>query len=111
MDYSRGKHVEDAVEDLCHRLFGCDFVLRSPQLVEQSGPKELTDVLVVIDDTAIVVQSKSLAVDISDLSPKKFGRIQKRQQEATRQLNTTLNAQTRGAHVRATNSLNVAFDL
>ncbi|MGA2138911.1 MAG: hypothetical protein ABSH14_08630 [Verrucomicrobiia bacterium] len=111
MTDGHGVRIEDAVENLCHQLFGCDFVLRSPQLIEQSGPKELTDVLVVVDDTAIVIQSKSLAIDISDLDDLKLGRIHKRREEAKRQLNTTLNAHTRHAHVRATTPLNIAFDL
>ena len=106
-----GERAEDAVQNLCHLLFGPDFVLRSPGWIEQSGPKELTDVLVVVDDVAIIVQSKALAIDIADLYPKRLGRIQKRQEEAKRQLNTTLNAHTRGAHVRATNSLGIIFDL
>ena len=52
---THGDRVEDAVEAVCFRLFGPDFVLRSPQLIEQSGSKELTDFLVVVDDTAIVM--------------------------------------------------------
>lgn len=108
---THGDRVEDAVEAVCFRLFGPDFVLRSPQLIEQSGSKELTDFLVVVDDTAIVMQSKSLALDISEIDQTKFGRIQKKHKEAKRQLNTTLNAHTRGARVRVKSPLNVAFDI
>ena len=111
MNGEHGQRVEDALETICHRLFGCDFVLRSPQLIEESGTKELTDILVVVDDTVIVIQSKSLAIDISDLNITKIGRIQKRQKEAKRQLNTILNAHIRGAQVRATTPIDLTFDI
>ncbi len=111
MTEGHGHRAEDALEAICHRLFGCDLVLRSPVLVEKSGPKELTDFLVVIDDTAVVLQSKSTSLDISELDHTKLGRIKKKHDHAKRQLNTTLNAHKRRAHVRATTPLNVEFDL
>jgi hypothetical protein len=111
MSDQHGHETEDTVEHLCFRLFGADFVLRSPRLIEQSGTKELTDILLIVDDTAIVVQSKSLVIDIADLDQTRFNRIRKKQEHAKRQLNTTLNAQARNACVRATNSVGVTFDL
>ena len=111
MTDGHGQRAEDAMEAISHRLFGCDLVLRSPVLVEASGPKELTDFLVLVDDTAVVVQSKSIDIDVTELDATKFGRIMKRHRKAKRQLNTTLNAQKRGAHVHATTPLGVEFDL
>jgi hypothetical protein len=111
MEEDHGKRAEDAVENICHRLFGPELVLRSPKLMEKSGPKELADVLVMIEDTLVVIQSKSKLIDVTDLDPTKFGRIEKMHEKAKRQLNTTLNAHRRGARVLATTSLGVTFDL
>ncbi len=111
MKDQHGHVTENTVELLCHKLFGRDYVLRSPKLIEPSGSKELTDVLIIIDDTAVVIQSKSLKIDISDLDPTKFNRIRKRQEQAKQQFNTTLNALARGANVCGITSLDVAFDV
>jgi hypothetical protein len=111
MTNNHGIVNEEIIEDLCHRLFGCDFVLRSPQIIKGSSSRELTDFLILIDDTVIVIQSKSLAIDISDLDAVKFRRIQRRQEEAKRQLNATFNAHERGAIVRATSPLGLTFNV
>lgn len=111
MTGEHGTQAEDTVEAICYRLFGRNFVLRSPVLLEVSGPKELTDILVLVDDTAIIIQSKSLEIEASELDDMKFGRIRNRQSRAKRQLNTALNAQTRNAHVRAVSSTGISFNI
>jgi hypothetical protein len=111
MTDEHGIQAENTVEEICQQLFGRDLVLRSPVLVEKSGRKELTDVLVIVDDIAIIVQSKSLAVETSELDKTKFGRIHKRHSRAKRQLNTTLNAQSRNATVRAMTSTGISFNV
>lgn len=111
METSHGEQNENVVGSICHRIFGCDFVLRSPKLIEPSGAKELTDFLIWVDDTLVVIQSKSIAIEASDLDPLKSGRILKRHEDAKRQLNTTLNAHARGALVRAVTPLDITFDL
>lgn len=111
MNDKHGNIAEDSIEKISYRLFGADLVLRSPILIEHSGPKELSDVLVVVDDTIIIVQSKSLEIDLSEFDDTKFGRIKKRKEQAKRQLNTALNAQQRNAHVSAVTPLGVRFNL
>lgn len=111
MSNKHGPLAEDTVESICYQLFGRDLVLRSPRLIEDSGTKELTDVLIIIDDTAIIIQSKSLQIDISDLDTKKFDRIRRRQEKAKVQLNTTLNALQRNAHANATTPMGINFNI
>lgn len=111
MSNKHGNIAEDTVESICYQLFGCDLVLRSPKLIEDSGTKELTDVLIIIDDTAIIIQSKSLEIDISDLDIKKFDRIRRRQEKAKVQLNTTLNALQRNAHACAMTPMGINFNI
>lgn len=111
MSNKHGNIAEDKVESICYQLFGCDLVLRSPKLIEDSGTKELTDVLIIIDDTAIIIQSKSLEIDISDLDTKKFNRIRRRQEKAKVQLNTTLNALQRNAQVNAITPMGINFNI
>jgi hypothetical protein len=111
MSNKHGKIAEDTVESICYQLFGRDLVLRSPGLIEGSGTKELTDILIIIDDTAIIIQSKSLQIDISDLDTKKFDRIRRRQEKAKVQLNTALNALQRNAHANATTPMGINFNI
>jgi hypothetical protein len=101
--------TEDAAEFLCHRLFSADLVLRSPRLIEKSGVKELTDILIIIDDTILIFQTKSLLMDIEKLDNTKLGRIAKRYLNAKKQINTTLNAHERNAEVHAVTPLEVEF--
>jgi len=103
--------TEDTAELICHRLFGADLVLRSPRLIEKSGAKELTDILIIIDDTILIFQSKSLLMDIENLDNTKIARIIKRYRNAKQQINTTLNAHNRNAEVHATTPLEVEFIL
>ena len=111
MTGQHGIKAEDAVEAICGQLFGRDFVLKSPVLFEPSGSKELADILVLVDDTAIIIQSKSLEIEASELDDTKFQRIRRRQSRAKQQLSTTLNAQSRNAHVRAVNSRGLSFNV
>ncbi|NOR80801.1 MAG: hypothetical protein GQ529_08210 [Methyloprofundus sp.] len=111
IDDVHGYAAEDKLESLCYGLFGKDLVLRSPVLLEESGEKELTDILILIDDTAIIIQSKSMKIDISDLDETKVQRIINRQKKAIKQINTTLNAERRKTNVRALTPFNVSFKL
>lgn len=106
-----GELTEDILEDICARIFGPDLVLRSPIVVEESGEKEVADILVLVDDIVFVIQSKSLTIDISELTEKEFGRIRKRHNNAKKQLNTLLNAANRRAEVRGTTCLGVDIAL
>lgn len=106
---NHGYKAEDTLEGICHRLFGCDFVLRSPSLIDPSGTTELADFFVLVDDVAIIFQSKSLSCDVTELDGTKFGRVRKKYEHAKMQLNTALNAHDRGAEVRAVTPLDVAF--
>jgi hypothetical protein len=106
---NHGILTEDAAEAICHRLFGIDLVLRAPKLVETSGVKELADILLIVDDTILIFQSKSLVMDIDQIDSTKLGRIAKRYHHAKRQINTSLNANSRNAEVHACTPLGVEF--
>ena len=108
---NHGNEAEDILEQACHRIFGPDFVLRSPMLVEQTGRKELSDLFILVDDVAIIFQCKSLDMDVQNLDEISFRRICKRHEHAKKQINTALNAQGRGAKVEAVSSLNVRFTI
>ncbi|PKM35995.1 MAG: hypothetical protein CVV06_13385 [Gammaproteobacteria bacterium HGW-Gammaproteobacteria-10] len=110
-DDVHGYDAENKLENICYRLFGKDLVLRSPVLLEESGEKELTDILVLIDDIAIIIQSKSMKIDISDLDEKKLQRIINRQNKAIKQINTALNAEKRKTNVKALTPFDVSFKL
>lgn len=111
MKDDHGKITEDVLEKLCTSLFSSEMVLRSPVLLEESGPKELTDILILIDETAIIIQSKSMLIDIAEINETKIQRIINRQEKAKKQINTTLNAQKRKTKVRAETSFGVTFEL
>lgn len=111
MKDNHGYHAEDRLEKVCFDLFGKELVLRSPILLEESGEKELTDILVLVDDTAIIIQSKSMQIDLSDLDATKLGRIRNRQNKAKIQINTTLNAHQRNSDVKATTAFDLTFNL
>ena len=111
MSSRHGERTEDVLEDICSRMFGPDLVLRSPVVVEPSGDKELADILVLVDDTIVVIQSKSLEIDIAELNETDFGRIGKRHDKAKKQLNTLLNAANRKSEVRGTTCLGVEITL
>ena len=106
-----GLQAEDNLELICHRIFGCDFVLRSPSLEEESGSKELADILILVDDTIVIFQSKSLVMDIDTLDNIKFERIRRKYNKAKKQINTTLNAQTRGVIAKAQTPLGIEFEI
>jgi len=111
MDADHGRVTEAILESICFSLFSRDLVLRSPKLQEPSGKKELTDILVLVDETAIVIQSKSIDIEASDLNDKSFGRIERKHRRAKQQLNTTLNAHARGSVVKATTPSGIEFEI
>lgn len=111
MSGQHGERTEDVLEIICSRMFGPDLVLRSPVVVEPSGNKEVADILVLVDDTIVVIQSKSLEIDISELNETNFGRIRKRHNSAKKQLNTLLNSANRNAAIRGTTCLGVEITL
>lgn len=57
-----GRLAEDFVEDLASKAFSPDFVFRSPR---RNNGKEVTDVLVLFDDIALVIEAKAQAPDVS----------------------------------------------
>ena len=110
----QGKHgivAEDALEQFCARIFGDALVLRSPKLIEKKGEIELADIIVLIDDTLIIIQSKSLEISLEEFDRVKFERIKKRHTKARDQLNRTLNAQTQNAVVRGKTAKGVAVEI
>lgn len=109
IDDLHGYDAEDRLEAICYKLFGKDLVLRSPVLLETSGEKELTDILVFIDDTVVIIQSKSMKIDISELDSTKLQRIINRQNKAKQQINTALNAERRNTAVKASTPFGVSF--
>jgi hypothetical protein len=106
-----GRATEEILERICFSLFSRDLVLRSPKLQEPSGEKELTDILVLVDETAIVIQSKSIKIEASELNETSFGRIDKKRRRAKQQLSTTLNALSRGSTVKAKTPSGVEFEI
>ncbi|GAH51118.1 unnamed protein product, partial [marine sediment metagenome] len=56
-----GHLAEDEVQQAVEEAFSPDFVFRSPR---HEGGKEVTDVLVLFDDVALVIQSKAQAIDL-----------------------------------------------
>ncbi|MCK4504806.1 MAG: hypothetical protein KAW14_04260 [Candidatus Aegiribacteria sp.] len=103
--------AEDVLENICHRMFGCDFVLRSPVLHEPSGDKELTDVLILLDDIAISIQSKSMLINIDEINDIVLQRIKKRYIKAKYQLNQTLNAHMRESDVSGCTPLDIRIKI
>lgn len=105
-----GTNAEDALEQICMRIFGPDLILRSPVVVESSGDKEVADVLVAIDDVLIIIQSKSVQIDATELDEIGLNRIRKRHEKAKQQLNTALNAEARNAQVRGLTVSGVEYE-
>jgi len=91
-----GKLSEDILYKSCVRIFGEDLVFLSPNVESEAGKKlELTDVLIILDKYLITIQSKSLALNTSEIDDIKIGRIVNKYEDAKRQINRTLNAYTR----------------
>jgi hypothetical protein len=109
MDGRHGIVAEDVVSEITSWIAGPQLVLRSPRLIEKKGASELADFLILIDDTLIVIQSKSVVVTADDLDDVTFGRIKKRRDKALKQINTTLNAETHNSLVEATTLAGVSF--
>jgi len=106
-----GEIAEDFLERVCHRIFGCDFIMRSPVLHEESGDKELTDILVNLDDTLVSIQSKSMEAELEAIDEVVLGRIKKRYSNAKSQLGTTLNAHMRNSPVSGCTPLGIRINL
>lgn len=97
---NHGQRSEDTLEVVCRRIFGNPFVFRSPIINEPSGKNvELTDVLVLVGDTLVTIQSKSIDLDASRADEIDLNRIENKYRDAKRQINRTLNAATRGEQV------------
>lgn len=111
MNPDHGKHAENILENVSNHLIGPSFVLRSPQLIEAKGSREVADFLYLLDDTLVVVQSKSLEVKAEDLDDVKFGRIIKRHEKALTQINSTLNAERTNGRVIARSSTGIEFEV
>lgn len=108
---THGYRTEDLLEKICDNIFQKDFVYRSPVLVEESGEKELTDILVILDDTILIIQSKSIEASVDDVLAKNPGRLTKRYTKAKQQINTSLNAHKRNAKVKVISPLDFDFEI
>jgi hypothetical protein len=54
-----GTIAENFVQVIAERAFSSDFVFRSPR---RAGGRELTDILILFDDTALIIQAKAQAL-------------------------------------------------
>ena len=109
---NHGHRSENILEDVCCRIFGKPFVYRSP-LIDKPSRKsvELTDVLVLVGDVIVTIQSKSIDIEASKADDIDLGRIEKRYQRAKKQINRTLNAATRDESVVLQNMADQEFIL
>ncbi|PJZ28305.1 hypothetical protein [Leptospira kmetyi] len=110
---SHGKESETDLLILLNNMIGEDFVFQSPILMEESGKKiELTDFLILLDDILISIQSKSIEINIDDITDIKLGRIFKKYESAKSQLNRTINSARREEKVSLNaNHLNDQIEL
>lgn len=100
MTEDHGVIAENILESICRRMFGPAYVFRSPFVEEREGKtEELTDILVLVGNVLITIQSKSYQASVGDLDRKTFDRIIKRYETARGQLGRTLNAATRNERV------------
>lgn len=83
----------------------------NPTLHEESGPKELADLIIPIDDILFVIQSKSLDLDTSEIDDIKANRVVKRIENAKKQLSTPLNAWKRGSRVTYANAIGIETEI
>lgn len=111
MNDDHGYVTEEILESISNRIIGEDFVIRSPQLIEKKGRRELADLLFILDDTLIIIQSKSIDISIEELNDVTFNRIKKRHKKALTQLNTTLNAERHDSVVEGTTSAGIPLKL
>jgi len=61
--FNVGYPTEDSVQRIVEDAFSSDFVFRSPRREEG---KEVTDVLVLFEDVALIIQSKAQAIDLTN---------------------------------------------
>jgi hypothetical protein len=79
---------------------------------ERSGKEvELTDVLVLVGDILVTIQSKSIDLDASRADEINLSRIENRYEHAKKQINRTLNAATRGERVVLENDSGQRFSI
>ena len=104
---NKGKKSEKILKDICNKIFGEIFVAKTPKIKEKSGEKELTDVLVNLDDEVVFIQSKSIQIQTADLDNIKNRRILKKIEKAKIQMNTALNAEKIKAKIEYTNGIGV----
>ena len=110
-EYQHGLWAEDRLESVCLWTFGVDLVARSPQLIEPSGPKEFSDILIDLGPEIVVFQSKSVMIEASDLDDIKSGRVSRKIDDAKRQLRTALNALTRKSTVTYENGIGIRTEI
>jgi hypothetical protein len=107
-----GKISENILYKSCVRIFGEDLVFLSPNVESEVGKKlELTDVLIILDKCLITIQSKSLALNASEIDDIKMGRIVSKYEDAKRQINRTLNAYNRKQKVVLNTCFNKVLQL
>lgn len=88
---NKGQEIEDLVEKICTKMFFSDFTIRSKKFKNASGQeKEAGDILVLFDDTLLVVQVKT-KIDVKPFSEKTetdLSRINKKIDDAIGQFKT-----------------------
>ena len=88
-----GKVAENILAFSCKNIFGREIVFESPNVISAVGKTtEMTDVLILLDDTLITIQSKSLQLSIDEIDDIKLNRIVNKYEDAKRQINRTINA-------------------
>jgi hypothetical protein len=79
---------EDLIVEICDQLFFRDFVVRNPKFRKESGlEKEAADVLVLDDETLLVVQVKGKSIRVPG-SEVESGRLSKAIDDGIRQVKT-----------------------
>ena len=106
-----GYESEDRLELICSRIFGPDVVARSPVLHESSGDKELSDFLIPFHDHLVVIQSKSIDLEASEIDEIKQGRVNRKIEKAMSQFSTALNARARQAKVAFSNQFGIETEI
>lgn len=82
--FNVGYLTEDSVQKIAEDAFSSDFVFRSPR---REGGKEVTDVLVLFEDVALIIQSKAQAINLTNSEPSSsFDWVTKNLDKAGRQI-------------------------
>jgi len=106
-----GDRSERILEKICDGIFGEDLVSRSPEVIELSGAKEFSDVLVDLGETIVALQSKSILVNTADLDDIKYKRIMRKVEDAKKQLSRALNTHDQRIQVRYKNSVGIESEI